>query len=77
MEARIVAVCDVYDALCSARPYKQPWAPQDALAYVTEQAGLHFDPRCVEAFVANIDTVREIRESLPDEEVEANDAPNF
>lgn len=66
IEARIVAVCDVYDALCSVRPYKAAWSSEAAVQYLTEQSGLHFDPRCVEAFLARIDTVREIQLALAD-----------
>ncbi|ADV65938.1 HD-GYP domain-containing protein [Deinococcus maricopensis] len=49
--ARIFAVCDVYDALTSERPYKRAWTPEAALAEIRAQAGRHFDPRVVEAFV--------------------------
>jgi two-component system response regulator RpfG len=50
--ARIVAVADVYDALTSVRPYKPAWTTENALEYVGTQAGKHFDPRLVEAFIA-------------------------
>ena len=50
--ARIVAVADVYDALTSVRPYKPAWSTENALEYVASQAGKHFDPRLVEAFIA-------------------------
>jgi two-component system response regulator RpfG len=49
--ARIVALADVYDALTSVRPYKHAWATAEALEYVASQAGKHFDPRLVDAFV--------------------------
>jgi two-component system response regulator RpfG len=49
--ARIVAVADVYDALTSVRPYKPAWTTENALEYVASQAGKHFDPRLVEAFL--------------------------
>ena len=49
--ARIVAVADVYDALTSVRPYKPAWTTEAALEYVSSQAGKHFDPRLVEAFI--------------------------
>ena len=52
--ARIVAVADVYDALRTERPYKPGWSRDDAVAYITEQAGKHFDPACVEAFLAQL-----------------------
>ena len=51
LEGRIVAVCDVYDALVSKRPYKEPWTPEDALAEIERSAGSHFDPAVAEAFV--------------------------
>jgi putative two-component system response regulator len=50
LEARIVALADVFDALCSARPYKPAWSLQDALAFVFRESGRHFDPACVDAF---------------------------
>jgi HD-GYP domain-containing protein (c-di-GMP phosphodiesterase class II) len=48
---RIVAICDVYDALRSRRPYKQPWTLEEALTEITAQRGRHFDPRLVDLFV--------------------------
>ena len=53
IEARIVAVADVFDALISPRPYKGPWTIDDALAYLKEQSGRLFDPQCVQALVDN------------------------
>ncbi|HVR81616.1 MAG TPA: two-component system response regulator [Luteimonas sp.] len=53
IEARIVALADVLDALLSPRPYKPSWPLDDALAYIREQSGRHFDPRCVEALLRN------------------------
>jgi response regulator RpfG family c-di-GMP phosphodiesterase len=52
LEARIVAVADVYDALTSRRVYKEAWKPEDALAVLKKDAGSHFDPVVVEAFAA-------------------------
>jgi response regulator RpfG family c-di-GMP phosphodiesterase len=51
LEGRVVAVCDVFDALVSRRPYKEPWAVEDALAEIERSAGTHFDPDLAEAFV--------------------------
>ena len=48
---RIVAVCDVYDALVSARPYKKAWPASDALTEIRRLSGTKFDPRVVEAFL--------------------------
>jgi len=58
---RIVAVADVFDALTSPRPYKRAWSLEDAAAFLRDNAGSHFDPRCVEAFLAVWDRALEIR----------------
>lgn len=50
LEGRIAGLCDVYDALVSKRPYKQPWEPERALQYLRSNSGVHFDPELVEAF---------------------------
>ena len=47
---RIAAVCDVFDALLSPRPYKDPWPLQRALDEIEDSAGSHFDPAVVAAF---------------------------
>jgi len=52
--SRIVHVCDIYDALCTNRPYRQAWAPEQTLAYIVEQSGRELDPQVVDAFVAMI-----------------------
>ncbi|WP_407543110.1 HD domain-containing phosphohydrolase (plasmid) [Deinococcus radiomollis] len=49
--ARIFAVCDVYDALTSVRPYKEAWTHEEAVAEITRQSGRHFDPVVVQAFL--------------------------
>ena len=50
LSARIFAIADVWDALTSDRPYREPWSEQKTLAYIRQQSGKHFDPRVVEAF---------------------------
>lgn len=50
LAARIFAVVDVYDALCSDRPYRQAWPEEKAREYIREQAGKLFDPQVVEVF---------------------------
>jgi HD-GYP domain-containing protein (c-di-GMP phosphodiesterase class II)/putative methionine-R-sulfoxide reductase with GAF domain len=52
MVARIFTIVDVYDALISNRPYRLAWTPENALEYIREQSGKHFDPRVVKAFLA-------------------------
>jgi putative two-component system response regulator len=49
---RIVAVADVFDALTHSRPYKPAWSIPDAIAEITSQAGGHFDPQVLEAFLS-------------------------
>lgn len=49
--ARLFAVIDVYDALCSDRPYRPAWPAKQVRDYVREQAGTHFDPRAVSVFL--------------------------
>jgi cyclic di-GMP phosphodiesterase len=51
MTGRIVTVADVFDALTSTRPYKEPWPPSDAMEEIQRQSGQQFDPRVVEAFL--------------------------
>ena len=55
IEARIVAVADVYDALRSARSYREAWERDEALALIRSEAGQHFDPGAVDAFFAVVD----------------------
>lgn len=55
LEGRLFALCDVYDALTSARPYKAPWSAADIRAELQAQAGQHFDPELVEVFLSVLD----------------------
>ena len=61
VSARIVAIADVFDALTTRRPYKEPWPVQDALDHITAQAGKHFDPALVALFVPLVPQLLEIR----------------
>lgn len=49
---RIAALADVFDALTSERPYKKAWPVERARDHLLEQRGAHFDPSCVDAFLA-------------------------
>ncbi len=55
LEARLFAVVDVYDAITSVRPYRQPMPVQEARATIEAGSGSHFDPAVVDAFLALID----------------------
>jgi putative two-component system response regulator len=62
VSARIVALADVFDALTSARPYKEAWPIEKATTLIQEQAGKHFDPELVTAFMQCLPAILEIRE---------------
>lgn len=66
LSGRIVAVCDVFDALLSSRPYKHPWPVPDVLEFLHGAAGQHLDPDLTKLFLANIDQMLEIRHNLRD-----------
>ncbi len=51
LEARIVAVADVYDSLTSVRPYKHAWQPDEALDWMRGESGGHFDPELLNVFL--------------------------
>ncbi|MDU9416551.1 two-component system response regulator [Pseudomonas sp. zfem005] len=62
IEGRIVAIADVFDALTSERPYKKAWSVEDAIAFLREQSGRHFDPSLVELFINQMPAVLEVKE---------------
>lgn len=66
LEARIVAVADVFDALTSTRPYKPSWTNEEVFAWLRGLAHKKFDEDCVEALIFNADKVREIQRQFPD-----------
>jgi HD-GYP domain-containing protein (c-di-GMP phosphodiesterase class II) len=61
LEARIVAVADVFDALTSARPYKKAWSNDEAFAMLRKMAGEKLDRDCVDAIIYNRKEVEEIQ----------------
>lgn len=63
---RIVAVADVFDALTSARPYKAAWPVERALQLLRDGAGSHFDPVCVDGFLAQLEAVLVTKARLDD-----------
>jgi putative two-component system response regulator len=54
--ARLFALVDVWDALCSDRPYRRAIPRAEALEYIRNQTGLHFDPELTEIFVKLVET---------------------
>ncbi|WP_243374082.1 HD domain-containing phosphohydrolase [Geotalea sp. SG265] len=62
---RIVAIADVYDALCSQRCYKEAWSEEEVLDNLRSESGKQFDPEVVEAFFETLDTIRHITSIYP------------
>ncbi|MCG8619345.1 MAG: HD domain-containing protein [Desulfobacterales bacterium] len=62
LAARITALADVYDALCSRRSYKSAWPEDRVLDIIRSESGRHFDPEVVDAFFEIQDVIRAIRE---------------
>jgi HD-GYP domain-containing protein (c-di-GMP phosphodiesterase class II) len=52
--ARMGAICDVYDAITSARAYKPGWDPAEAVRRMAEWSSSHFDPALFQAFVKTV-----------------------
>ena len=61
LEARIVAIADVFDALTMKRPYKQAWSAEKAFSEIARSSGSHFDPRLVEIFLSIKDKIYNIK----------------
>lgn len=61
LEARIVAVADIFDALTSERPYKKAWDNQRAFDQLREMCNHHLDPECVEALIRNQEEIVDIQ----------------
>ena len=61
IEAKIVAVADVFDALTSVRPYKEAWSNDRAFMFLQSMAGTKFDGDCVTALIARRDEVESIQ----------------
>jgi putative two-component system response regulator len=66
-EARIVAIADVFDALCNERPYKPAYPEEKALEIIRSGAGSHFDPDVYGAFLKALPELRSIRDSYSDD----------
>lgn len=56
LAARLFAVVDVWDALCSDRPYRKGWPEEKVREHIRSLAGAHFDPKVVEVFLQLVST---------------------
>jgi putative two-component system response regulator len=66
LAARIAAIADVFDAVTTVRPYKRAWSFEEALTYLQDGAGQHFDPALVEVFLTLEPELREIYQHWAD-----------
>ena len=57
VEGRITAICDVFDALISWRPYKLPWSVESAIKEIEKKSGEHFDPVLAKHFIDNVEHI--------------------
>jgi len=69
LEARIVAVADVFDALTSARPYKAAWSNDEAFAFLEQHAGRKFDADCVRLLQEQVEQIEFIQKNFSDSDV--------
>ncbi len=75
LAGRICAICDVFDALLSARPYKHPWPFERAVAEIERLSGSQFDPGLIEAFLPIAADLH--REWFPSDQAVANSVPEL
>lgn len=64
VSARIVAIADVFDALTTERPYKKAWSVEEAINYIKENSGSHFDPNLVQHFIRSLPRIIEIKKEF-------------
>jgi putative two-component system response regulator len=62
LTGRIAAICDVFDALTSERPYKEAWTNDEAISELKKNKGTHFEPHLVDLFVEKIPEIREVQQ---------------
>lgn len=65
---QITAICDVFDAITSKRPYKEAYSIEEAVEFITSQSGKHFDPHLVKIFQQIVPDLKEIKEKFFQEE---------
>ena len=63
---RITALADVFDALGSDRVYKKAWSDEKIFKLLKEERGKHFDPKLIDLFFENLESIKEVRENFKD-----------
>ena len=66
IEARIMALVDVFDALGAKRCYKEPWSLEDIRGFIADNRGVKFDPQLVDLFFDSFDEMVATRDRYPD-----------
>lgn len=66
--SRLMAVCDVFDALTSDRYYKKGWSLEDTFDEIVRLSGKHFDPKVVKLFIQHYDEFKAIHNKIPDKQ---------
>ena len=69
LEARIIAVADVFDALTSRRPYKSAWNNKEAFAFLHQLAGTKLDLACVEALLSHAAEIEQIQKQFSEDSI--------
>lgn len=67
LEGRIAAICDVFDALTSERPYKKAWSLDETIAYISDESGKAFDPELTHLFIELVPESNAIRQRYTDQ----------
>ncbi|MEJ2759457.1 MAG: HD domain-containing phosphohydrolase, partial [Anaerolineales bacterium] len=76
LAARIFAVVDVWDALLSHRPYREPCTHEETIEYITRESGTHFDPNVVESFLELMDDHSSDVYGIPSHTTDGQSIPN-
>jgi response regulator RpfG family c-di-GMP phosphodiesterase len=66
INARIISIVDVFDALASKRCYKDSWCEDDIINFFKKERGNQFDPKLIDLFLQNFSTFMEIRDQFED-----------
>ncbi|MDR2159668.1 MAG: HD domain-containing protein [Treponema sp.] len=66
LAGRIVAIADVFDALCSRRVYKEPWSEEQVLTEIRQLSGTKFDPELVDIFFEILPSIKQIQSLYPE-----------
>ncbi|GHV76146.1 phosphohydrolase [Spirochaetia bacterium] len=66
LPGRIVALADVYDALCSHRVYKEPWTEEQVLSEIRSMRGIKFDPELTDIFFEILPNIKQIQNLYPE-----------